>query len=450
MVAPGKRRSRKRHSLKVWMNGQQVGIWTVAENRPQRFQYEDAWVRSQAARILSLSLPFQPGNQSHDGKAVENFFDNLLPESKDIRERVQQKFQARSGRAFDLLDEIGRDCAGAVQLLPEDQEPHGWDQIHATPLTHAQVERILKAVVSSAFAGQDEADEFRISIAGAQEKAALLWHQGQWHAPKGATPTTHILKLPLGLVGNMQADMSTSVENEWLCSKLIAAYGMDMADCEIQVFGETKALVVERFDRRRAPDEGYWLRLPQEDMCQATGMPAAQKYETDGGPGIAKILDLLRGSSRQEQDRRAFLKAQILFWMLAATDGHAKNFSIFHERNATYRMTPLYDVLSAWPVIGSGSNNISWQRAKLAMAWRSENAHYRISEIQRRHINRVAVKLGVGRNAENIIEELLADTPKAIDAVSAQLPSNFPEHVATSIFDGVRGAAGRLSNMPPD
>lgn len=450
MVAPGKRRSRKRHSLDVWMNGQLVGTWMVAESRPQRFQYEEAWVKSQAARILSLSLPFQPGNQPHEGKTVENFFDNLLPESKDIRERLQQKFHARSGQAFDLLDEIGRDCVGAVQLLPENEEPRGWDQITTTPLTDTQVENMLKAVVTPAFAGQDEADEFRISIAGAQEKTALLWHEGQWHAPQGATPTTHILKLPLGLVGNMKADMSTSVENEWLCSRLIAAYGMDVAECNIQVFGETKALVVKRFDRRLAHPGEYWLRLPQEDMCQATGTSAAAKYETDGGPGMKEILDLLRGSNQQENDRRAFLKAQILFWMLAAPDGHAKNFSIFHERNATYRMTPLYDVLSAWPIIGNGPNQISWHNARVAMAWRSKNPHKHLSDIQRRHFNLVAAKLGVGKNAEDIVEELLADTTRVLDTVREQLPDNFPERVSERIFDGLRDSANRLRNMAPD
>jgi serine/threonine-protein kinase HipA len=449
MVAPGKRRSRKRHSLNVWMNGQLVGTWTVAENRPQRFQYEEAWVKSQAARILSLSLPFQPGNQPHEGKVVENFFDNLLPESKDIRERLQRKFQAKSGQAFDMLDEIGRDCVGAVQLIPEDEEPNGWDKIAATPLTDTQVEHFLKAVVTPAFANQDEADEFRISIAGAQEKTALLWHEGRWHAPHGATPTTHMLKLPLGLVGNMQVDMSTSVENEWLCSKIIATYGMDVADCHIQVFGETKVLVVKRFDRRLAHQGTYWLRLPQEDMCQATGTSAADKYETDGGPGMKEILDLLRGSSQQDHDRRAFLKTQILFWMLAAPDGHAKNFSIFHERNATYRMTPLYDVLSAWPIIGEGPNRQSWHDAKVAMAWRSKNPHRRLSTILRRHFNKCAAKLGVGKEAEDIIQELLVDTPRVIDKVREQLPSDFPARVSEQILDGLSSAADRLNDMPP-
>jgi serine/threonine-protein kinase HipA len=127
-------------------------------------------------------------------------------------------------------------------------------------------------------------------------------------------------------------------------------------------------LIVERFDRKKAPDGNYWLRLPQENMCQATGMPPSAKYETDGGPGMKTILELLRGSTRQDQDRRTFFKAQILFWMLAAIDGHAKNFSIFLERESTYRMTPLYDVLSAWPVIGTSANHLPRHDVMMAMA----------------------------------------------------------------------------------
>ena len=149
-------------------------------------------------------------------------------------------------------------------------------------------------------------------------------------------------------------------------------------------------------------------------------------------------------------DKLIELKAQILFWMLAATDGHAKNFSIFHERNATYRMTPLYDVLSVWPIIGDGPNQLSWHRAKLAMAWRSENAHYRLSEIRRRHFNRVAANLGVGKNAEDIIEELLVATPTSIDKVRSQLPNSFPEQVTERIFEGLNGSAESLRKMPID
>jgi len=363
MVEVKRRRSRKRHDLNVWMNGSFVGTWTVREHGAPQFQYDDEWVRSENARILSLSLPFQPGNPPHEGPVVENFFDNLLPENKAICERLQHKFGAASTRAFDLLAEIGRDCAGAVQILPEGDEPEGWDEIQSEPMTDEQVEKALKNAVTNTLPGQADED-FRISIAGAQEKTALLWQNKRWHKPLGATPTTHILKLPLGLVGHMEADLSTSIENEWLCSKIMAAYGVEIANCDYQVFGDTKALIVERFDRRKSDQGSYWLRLPQEDMCQAMGVAPAAKYESDGGPGMAAILELLRGSSQHGQDRHSFFKAQILFWMLAATDGHAKNFSIFHQRQNSYRMTPLYDVLSAWPVIGNSRNQIPWRGAK--------------------------------------------------------------------------------------
>lgn len=447
MVDVKRRRSRKRHDLNVWMNGSLVGLWSVTEHGPPKFQYANEWIKSDNARILSLSLPFQPGNPAHKGPFVQNYFENLLPENKEIRERLQHKFGASSAHAFDLLAEIGRDCVGAVQILPEGAEPEGWNQIQSEPLTTEQVEKALKNVVTNQLPGQ-AGEDCRISIAGAQEKTALLWQKQGWHKPLGATPTTHILKLPLGLVGNMQADLTASVENEWLCSKIMAAYGVDIAECDYEVFGETKALIVKRFDRKKSDLGEYLLRLPQEDMCQAMGVAPTAKYEAEGGPGFAAIMDLLRGSSQNEHNRHTFFKAQILFWMLAAIDGHAKNFSIFHERQDTYRMTPLYDVLSAWPVIGKGANHIQWQDAKLAMAFRTKNAHYKLSHIQRRHFNGVAAKFGLGENAESIIDEILQTTPNVIETVEGVLPVGFPEQVADSILQGLGKSAERLKRMP--
>lgn len=444
MVAKAKRRSRSTHALNAWMNGRLVGTWTVRENKPQQFQYAQEWLDFNAARVLSLSLPFQPGNPPHEGASVENFFDNLLPDNKETRQRLQRKFGTRSSQAFDLLAEIGRDCVGAVQLLPEGQTPEGWNRIAAEVLDDKQVETILRATASTSFPDQQDTD-FRISIAGAQEKTALLWNDGQWHKPLGATPTTHILKLPLGLVGGRRADMRTSVENEWLCAKIIAAYGLEVAHCDIGTFGQEKALVVQRFDRKKAPDGSYWLRLPQEDMCQATGTPLSAKYESDGGPGMKTILELLRGSSRHEHDRYAFFKAQILFWMLAAIDGHAKNFSIFHEQGATYQMTPLYDVLSAWPVIGKGPNHLSRHDVTMAMAWRTKNAHYRHMEIRRRHFNEVAAHLGIGEDAEGIVDGLMAATPGVIAKVRESLPKDFPADVAEAIFRGLEESVQSLN-----
>lgn len=201
----------------------------------------------------------------------------------------------------------------------------------------------------------------------------------------GSTPTTHIFKLPLGLDGHMRADMRTSVENEWLCSKIMTAYGIPIASCEINYFEDQKVLIVERFDRRLAADGQWMLRLPQEDFCQAMGISPMSKYQVDGDPSITSAMKLLLGSVNAEQDRIHFFKTQIIFWLLAATDGHGKNFSITHLPGAQYKGTPIYDVLSAHPVIGFGANQIAPHRAKLAMAVRGSTNHYLLDKIHHRH-----------------------------------------------------------------
>jgi len=388
-------------------------------------------------------MPFKPGNLPFTGDVVEHYFDNLLPDSESIRQRIQQKFATKDISPFALLAEIGRDCVGAIQLLPAGVEPTGWNRIQVSALSEKEVEQQLHAVVSQPM-GAGGGDDFRISIAGAQEKTALTWHNHQWCLPAAQTPTTHIFKLPLGLVGNMRADMSTSVENEWLCSKIMAAYDIPIASCELAQFGDCKVLVVERFDRKLTRNGQYWLRLPQEDMCQALGKPPSLKYEANGGPSMVDILKLLRGSWLPKQDRVHFFKVQILFWMLAATDGHAKNFSLFHEKDGMYRMTPIYDVLSAWPIIGEGSGRLSWHDTKLAMAFRTKNKHYKLKEISPRHFFDVADKVGLGDEVGEMIDEILAATPKVLEDVEAMLPASFPQQVAAPIFKGLTESADSI------
>ena len=436
--------------LAVWANGERVGTWSLNDGE-HRFQYADSWPRSAAARPLSLSLPLTPGNVPHRGDVVLNFFDNLLPDSDTIRRRLRDKFSTASTDTFALLSAVGRDCVGAVQLLPTDEEPVGFDRIEATPLDEAGVEQAInRAVTGGRVLGLQEPDDFRISIAGAQEKTALLWHSGQWMRPLGATPTTHIFKLPLGLVGNVRADMSDSVENEWLCARLLAALGMPVADCEPATFGKRKVLVVERFDRAlQSPQSGSaWLaRLPQEDFCQALGVSGEQKYEAEGGPGIRAILRQLDTSSHAAADKLVFVKAQLAFWLMAATDGHAKNFSIFLERGGGFHMTPLYDVLSVWPIIGNGTNQVSPRRAKLAMAIRSnagsKNTHYHLHEIHTRHWQTLAQQSGVPDAFDHMVALVLL-VPDALERVAAELPGGFPRRVFKPIQTGMLAQAQKF------
>ena len=429
--------------LDVWMNGQRVATWLWTRGGTAALRYTPEWRASPNARPLSLSLPMPAGGGDVTGPRVENYFDNLLPDSARIRDRLRRRFGTPSTRAADLLAAIGRDCVGAVQLVLHGESPAPHDRIDSTPLTERDIELLLQGVTDDGADAESIAHDFRISIAGAQEKTALLQQGNRWHLPEAATPTTHILKLPLGLVGNMRADLSESVENEWLCGQLLSALGLDAAPSHIERFGSQKVLVVERFDRRFM-DDGRWIaRLPQEDFCQATGTPADLKYESDGGPGIRAGMSLLSGSRDARNDRLQFGLAQLAFWLMAATDGHAKNFSVFLEAGGSYRMTPLYDVLSAWPIIGKGQNQLSPKRAKLAMALRGKSAHYHLYEIQTRHWQELSATLGVPDAFDKMVA-LVLQVPDALDRVAQLLPADFPPRVFDAIRSGMLQQAGRF------
>lgn len=425
--------------LHLWMNGQAVGVWAQQRSGVSTLTYEASWRQSPQGRPLSLSLPF---DAEHRSDTVLSYFDNLLPDSAHIRRRIRERFLTPSESAFDLLKAIGRDCVGALQILPPDEGPDGWNRIEAQPLDDADVARTLAGVTSSNVLGHRDDDEFRVSIAGAQEKTALLRREGRWHRPRGATPTTHILKLPLGLVGNMRADMTASVENEWLCAQLLRVMGLPVATTEMGSFGDMKALVVERFDRQWQDEAQPWiLRLPQEDFCQAMGLPSNLKYQSDGGPTLLDCLQRLRSSERLG-DAGVFVLAQFVFWLLAATDGHAKNFSIQHLRGGRFALTPLYDVLSMWPILGSRPNQLPYRRAKLAMGIKSRHMHYHLAEIHARHWLGLARQAGGDTWAQMI--DLAQRVPASLDAVGRLLPADFPETTWQPIDVGTRRHAAQF------
>jgi len=410
---------------------------------------DDAWVASPVGRPLSLSLPFTLDNRPLTGNRVYHYFDNLLPDSDVIRKRAAEQFHTGSTAPFDLLAAIGRDCVGAVQILNETQTPEGFDRVDGAPLDEDSVARhLIETVSPRTFAGglYGNAD-FRLSLAGAQEKTALLWWNGRWHKPHGATPTTHIFKLPLGLIGGRQADFSASVDNEWLCLKLLKAWGLDVADAHVAVFGTQRVLVVERFDRQLAPGGQWLMRLPQEDFCQALGCSPLRKYEHEGGPGLKDLFGVLKQSAHAESDMRTLMTAQILFWLLRAPDGHAKNFSIRLLPQGRFHLTRLYDVMSAYPVLGHGPHQWSPRKVRLAMALLAKNRHYAMAGIQRRHFHSTARQVGYATSVEPILASILERMPAVIEQVQSNLPAGFLAQVADTVLGGVRDAARRLTSL---
>jgi serine/threonine-protein kinase HipA len=414
--------------LDVLINGRLVGRLEKAASGAVSFQYAASWLEWEHRFAVSLSLPLLPA--AYRGAAVSAVFDNLLPDRDAVRRRIAERMAAQGTDAYSLLAAIGRDCVGAMQFLPEG-EAASEPCVQGDPLSDQDIEAIL-ADLTWAPLGLDRDQEFRISVAGAQEKTALLRVDGQWFRPKGATPTTHILKPQLGQIPTSDGmiDMSDSVDNEHYCMRLLAAFGLTAAQTDIATFGERRVLVVERFDRSwRSAD--HIIRLPQEDGCQALGVPPTLKYQSDGGPGMRDILGLLKGADDAQADQIAFFKSQILFWLIGATDGHAKNFSIFLKPGGRYSLAPFYDVLSAQPAADRGQ--IAPNRFRLAMS-AGTNRHYRIGEVMGRHFVQTGKAAGLGRVAmRDAITELLERSADAPETALAAMPNDFAKAIHESI-----------------
>ena len=432
-------------ALDVYMNGYRVGILTKTGSGAHHFSYDAGWLGLPGSRPISLSMPLR--HQPYQGDEVYNFFDNLLPDNPDIRRRIVARHRADSTQPFDLLAKVGKDSVGALQLVPQGTAVGNIKQIEYKTLSEQQLENILAGYLSDAPLGMIEAeDDFRISIAGAQEKTALLYLGDSWCLPFNTTPTTHIIKLPIGKIEShsYSIDMSDSVENEYLCMLIAKAFGLPVPHCFMIKTGKIKALAVERFDRKYASDGRWIMRLPQEDFCQVLNVPSARKYENHGGPGISAIMAYLLGAVDPAQDRYRFMKTQVLFWLLAATDGHAKNFSLFIESEGRYRLTPFYDILSMYPAMGG--RGIDRREATLAMGLAgSKGKKYAIEHIFPRHFFQTAQAVGFARESmENILTEFAQSMDTVVENVRNQLPADFPASIRDAILEGMQARARRL------
>ncbi|MGR3824913.1 MAG: type II toxin-antitoxin system HipA family toxin [Salipiger marinus] len=423
--------------LDVYMNRRHVGQYLRAPDGAFAFTYAADWLAWENRLPISRALPLRP--ERYTGPPVIAVFENLLPDSDDIRRRVAERVGAEGLDAHSLLARIGRDCVGALQFLSEGESPGEGRALTGTPLAEEQIAALLSDLHHTPL-GLRRETEFRISVAGAQEKTALLFHDGQWIEPSGSTPTTHILKPAIGTLPNGM-DLTDSVENEHFCLRLMAGFGLPVARTRILHFADTKALVIDRFDRLRARD-GRLIRLPQEDCCQALAVPPTRKYQNEGGPGIVEICDLLQGSDTPLRDRADFFKATILFWLIGATDGHAKNFSIALMPGGRFSMTPLYDVLTVQPTLEAGQLQV--KDMKLAMR-AGRGRHYKVSDLHGRHFVETGLAAGFSRQQiAQIFDEIAAGAAQAFAQASAEMPQGFPPALIAAVQ---RGFAQRLPRL---
>lgn len=415
--------------LNIFLNGIHLGVLDYKAKRELSFTYHEEWLARSQCFPISRSLELR--EETHRGESVYTYFDNLLPDATSIRQRIAARMHADSDQVFDLLAVIGRDCVGALQLINAEDPAPALKKPMGVPLSNSDIAKKLRSLKTIPLAASEE-DDFRLSIAGAQEKTAFLKLEDQWYLPIGESPTTHIFKPQIGEF-KRGLSFSDSVENEWICAEIVREFGLQVTKCQIEKFEDIKVLVVERFDRQW--HKNLLIRVPQEDFCQALGVPSFKKYEVDGGPGVIKMMDTLQESLSAADDRRAFLKAQIIFHLLAAIDGHAKNFSLRLE-HAGFQMAPLYDILSAQPMVDKGK--FQSEKLKMALAF-GKNRHYKMREIYRRHFFETAKLCRFNtEEMEALISETLLQVPGVIERVSEKLDPDFPQDIAESIFKGIK------------
>jgi serine/threonine-protein kinase HipA len=421
--------------LNIFLNGAKVGLLKKETSGLISFRYTEDWLDYGVA--ISNSLPLQ--EDEYKGEVVSRYFDNLLPDNNDIKNIVATKYGAESTRSFDMLEVIGKDCVGALSFLPEGQEPINEFEMNYTPLSEREIARRIKGLGSTNPLGMDQAD-FRISIAGAQEKTAFLNIDGKWYEPHGLTPTTHIFKTSIGALG-VDINFEDSIDNEWSSLLLMKKFGLDVCETHIEQFENQRVLVIKRFDRiwKNYKGKEILLRTPQEDICQAFNVSPYQKYQNEGGPGIEDISRLLMASNNAN-DRINFFKAIVVFDLLYATDGHAKNFSLFVEKDG-YRLTPFYDVMGGYFLHKREGKAL--QDLKLAMKV-GDSGHYAFKRINRSHYAQTAKKCGINKE---LFEQIMEDVKTSLTSLvieSHELDPKLNQDTLALILEGMEKRAVKI------
>lgn len=399
------------------LGGREVGRVHRHKRGRITFAYDDAWRKSEEAYPLSLSMPLAAAEHGPD--VVEAFLWGLLPDNEQVLERWARKFHVSARNVFALIAHVGEDCAGAVQFVAHERLDAvlNGEADSVEWLDEKGIAERLRMLREDHAAWRLPRDTGQFSLAGAQPKTALLFENGRWGIPSGRMPTTHILKPPTG-------QFDGHAENEHICLALARAFGLPAASSQVLRFGDEIAIAVERYDRVRSGNEV--LRVHQEDVCQALGIPPGDKYQNEGGPGVAQIVELLRThSSARDEDVRTFIDAIGFNWLIAGTDAHAKNYSLLISSGPRIRLAPLYDVASILPY-----EQFDLRKVKLAM---KIGGQYQLHDIGIRQWQKLAKEARI--DADELIERLRTIAQRLPDEVSAICATAREEGLKQPVID---------------
>ncbi|MFK5927201.1 MAG: type II toxin-antitoxin system HipA family toxin [Desulfuromusa sp.] len=376
--------------LNVYLNRHLVGQLTHTAGLLS-FSYEPDYLNASKALPLSRHLPLT-GATTFDDAASRAFFENLLPEA-NVRTQVARTLGISPENIFGLLSELGGDCAGAVQLLPDGEDAHKFGRYRL--ISEEELAAELANLPDHPFLADEEG--VRLSLAGAQNKLPVHYDGTNFYIPEGEAASTHILKTPIDRLEN-------TVVNEAFCMNLADRVGLNVPYARAINIGNDLVYLVERYDRRQTQDGT--MRLHQEDFCQALGVESSFKYEKEGGPGFTACFDLLRDWSDEPLvDVAELLRWALFNFMIGNADAHGKNISFLYA-DGQVRLTPFYDLIST-AVYERQVNN------KFAMRMGSQNDPRYLSI---GNLSKFAAEIGVGlrgvkRELAGLVDKVEAAAP---------------------------------------
>lgn len=394
--------------LDVYLNDSLAGHLSLDEKRRFVFRYATEWLNTPAATPLSLSLPLRATPYEDD--SARPFFANLLPEA-EIRKAVARRLGISELNDFALLEAIGGECAGAVSLHPSGVRPS--DVGIYRPVDDDELHEIVALLPARPFLAGEEG--FRLSLAGAQNKLPVYVENNRIYLPAGSLPSSHILKPPI-------MDLPGTVENEAFCMMLAGRAGLLVP--AVSIYRGTDTLyMVERYDRVR-DGKGKFVRLHQEDFCQALGIPPGQKYENEGGPSLADCFTLLmKHGVRPAADMKKLLMWVMFTYLTGNADAHAKNIALLWTDEGPV-LAPFYDLLC--------TGVYKDLTTRLAMKIGGEN---RPGWVQLRHWERMARELNV---KPGMITGMLSQMAGRIVANAEDLALEFTSrHGSADIIDAI-------------
>lgn len=430
--------------LNVFMDGTRMGHVTMTEGGPLAFDYDSEYLELPGATPLSLSMPLPSlsGRSHYGNKQVRPFLQGLLPDNPLALESLARKYQVSVNSPFAMLEQVGRDVAGALQLLPPGvpSDDALADRTAVEPLDDQQLAARLRETLDVYDNGAVPRETQRMSLAGAQPKLGLArTADGRWALPQPGVPTTHIFK-------PQRADEGAFPDSdivEYFCQQVVAGAGVPAASSELwnSPDGSIRAVVSERYDRQRQPD-GTYRRLHQEDLCQAMSVEPSKKYQReDGGPGIAQIGRLFVTKLPLESAHSvvaAFLRALTCNAALLNSDAHAKNYSLMLSGDSV-RLAPMYDVLSIGAFLADG------ERPQFPMRI---GGKYDLEQVFPETLAKEGARLGLPQGeGEQIVETTLAALGSSLDATAERLSAFDRNGIITRTVEAVNRHSALLRSL---